>query len=137
MPTSSQRDWVRYDLDVDSSAMPDSEVDDLYVRAEAKYSTNSDAVECFVRVLAIGRLLAGSGKRADYTANQSSEKLSQIFSNLFRLRGVYMDELAKAEGGDLINWGGLRRKPSHVEEFPDDKSSGYGDVNNAFTINLD
>lgn len=121
MATTIQRDRVRGDLDATSTDLPDLEVDDLYLRAEERYATNSAAVEAYVRILAIRRLQAGAAKRVDYTQNESQEKLSQVFAHLQRLRELYESDLddAGAAAGNRVQWGGLRVKPPRIEEYPD------------------
>lgn len=127
MPTQDQRDAVRYDLDTTEDSMPDPEIDALYVRAEAVYPDNSGAVEVSVRLLAINALLIQAAKRADYRANRSEEKLSQIFNNLLLLRKLYRDDLAFSVENQLqgVRYGGLRRVDKRIEEYPSTNNSPY------------
>lgn len=121
MPTQLQRDQLRYDLSADEDTMNDGEIDFLYSRAETKYPNSTDAVEASVRLMAINALLIQASKRNDYTANRSTEKLSQLFSNLLKLRPIFLQDLKDAENDDNpgVRYGQLRRAPSRLEEYPD------------------
>ena len=89
MATEIQRERLRGDLDADDDALTDAEIDDAFARAGEQYGDNSFAVEAAARVLAIQQLLAGAAKRADYAQNASSERRSQVFDHLMRLRAIY------------------------------------------------
>lgn len=118
MATELQRERLRGDLDTDEDALTDAEIDDAFARAEARYGGNAGAVEAAARVGTIQQLLAGAAKRADYAQNESIEKRSQVFEQLMRLRALYEGEL-QAAMQPPAGWGGLRRKPSRIEEYPD------------------
>lgn len=122
MPTDAQRDAVRYDLSASSSVMPDTEIDLLYDRSTALYSGNDEAIEAKVRLLAIRAILISAAKMVDYTQNQSSEKLGQVFDHLYKIRTIFADDLliALSDAGVSVNYGGLRRKPSRIIESPND-----------------
>lgn len=121
--TQDQRDDFRYDLDVSETQVPDSEIDRLFVRAGLRYSENSNAVEAYARILAIDALLTSAARLVDYTQANSSEKLSQMTSALRKKRDDYRDDLVwalnDAEDG-IVSKGGIRRKPTHLQEYPDD-----------------
>jgi hypothetical protein len=117
MPTELQRERLRADLDADESALTDADVDDAFARAEAEYASNTHAVEASVRIVAIHQLLSGAAKRVDSRQNASSEQASQLFDHLLRLRTIYVSALHSALGSG-VQWGGLRRKPTRVEEYP-------------------
>lgn len=121
MPTQEQRDAVRYDLDATEDSMEDSEIDSLFVRAEAKYSSD-EAVEIAVRLMAINNLLLQAAKRTDYTQNRSIEKSSQIFDHLLKIRPLFIAQLKEVlnDNNAGVRFGGLRRKPKRLEEYPDD-----------------
>lgn len=118
MATEIERERLRADLDASSDDLTDAEIDDAFARAGAQYGDNSAAVEAAARVVAIQQLLAGAAKRADYGQNASSEKRSQVFDHLMRLRAIYEANVQAALGGG-VEFGGLRRKPSRIEEYPD------------------
>ncbi len=118
MATDIQRARLRADLDADEDALTDEEIDDIYTRADAQYEDNTSAVEAAARVVAIQQLLAGAAKRADYAQNESSERRSQVFDQLIKLRAVYEADL-QAALDTAAQWGGLRRKPTRIEEYPD------------------
>ena len=98
MATEIQRERLRGDLDADDDALTDAEIDDAFARAEEQYGDNAAAVEAAARVVTIQQLLAGAAKRADYTQNESSERRSQVFDHLMRLRAIYEGGLAGGAG---------------------------------------
>lgn len=112
------RERLRADLDVDEAALSDAELDDAFARAEERYGDNAAAVEASARVVVIQQLLSGAAKRADSTQNESSERQSQVFEHLVRLRAIYLADLQAALNA-VAQFGGLRRKPTRVEEYPD------------------
>ncbi len=116
MPTEIQRERLRADLDADHAALTDAEIDDAFARAEAQYATSA-AVEACARVLCLQQLLAGAAKRADYSQNATSERSSQVFEHLLRLRALYMSALDAALG-TAAQWASLRRREARVEEYP-------------------
>lgn len=118
MATDLQRERLRADLSADDDALSDAEIDDAYTRASDQYGNNTAAVEASARVLVIRQLIAGAAKRADYTQNQSSERRSQVFDHLLALRAIYEGDL-QAALDTTVEWGGLRRKPTRIEEYPD------------------
>lgn len=117
MATQLERERLRGDLDANEDALTDAEIDDVFARAEAQYGGNGAAVEAAARVIAIQQLLAGAAKRADTSQNASSERRSQVFENLMRLRALYTDEVSAALGTP-VQWAGLRRTEARVEEYP-------------------
>lgn len=113
-------DDFRADIGDGAGAFSDAEIDALETRATARYGA-SVAYEG-ARVLALNQLIANAAKFADYTQNDSSEKKSQKFSNLLKLRGIYKAELAEAEedaAGASVRMGKTRKKPSRSKEYPD------------------
>lgn len=121
MATQLQRERLRGDLDANEDALSDAEIDDVFARAEAQYGDyageNVAAVEAQARVIAIQQLLAGAAKRADTSQNASSERRSQVFEHLMRLRRLYTDEVSAALGTP-VQWAGLRRTDARAEEYP-------------------
>ena len=117
MPTELQRERLRADLDADEGVLTDAEIDDAFARAETQYADNSAAVEASARILTIQQLLAGAAKRADYSQNASSERRSQVFEHLLRLRAIYVGEI-NAALGTAVQWAGLRRTEVRIEEYP-------------------
>lgn len=118
MATELERERLRGDLDANEDALTDAEIDDAFARAEAQYAGSADAIAVAARVIALQQLLAGAAKRADYAQNASSERRAQVFEQLMRLRAIYEAELQTALTA-VAQWGGLRRKPSRIEEYPD------------------
>lgn len=121
MATQLQRERLRADLDANEDALTDAEIDDAFARAEEQYGENTSATEAAARVIAIQQLLAAAAKRADYSQNASSERRSQVFEHLLRLRAVYVGEVSAALGipeQPLVAWAQLRRTDLRVEEYP-------------------
>jgi hypothetical protein len=118
MATDLQRERLRADLGADDAALTDAEIEDAFTRAGDQHGDNTFAVEAAARVLILQQLIAGAAKRADYTQNQSSERRSQVFDHLFALRAIYESDL-RAALESAAQWGGLRRKPTRIEEYPD------------------
>jgi hypothetical protein len=121
MATEIQRERLRGDLDADEAALTDAEIDDAFARAVEQHGDGSQAsfaVEAAARVIAIGQLLAGASKRADTSQNESAEKRSQVFDHLLRLRAIYEGDV-KAASDSAVGFGGLRRKPTRIEAYPD------------------
>ena len=118
MATEIQRERLRGDLDADDDALTDAEIDDAFARAVEQQGDNSFAVEAAARVIVIQQLIAGASKRADYAQNESSERRSQVFDHLLRLRAIYEGDL-KAALESAVQFGGLRRAPARSEEYPD------------------
>ena len=119
MAIEIDRERLRGDLGADDDALTDAEIDDAFARATDKYSGNDDAIDAWTRVLTIQQLLASAAKRADATQNQSSERHSQVFDHLMQLRAIYEADLLMALNS-TAQWGGLRKKPTRIEEYPDD-----------------
>ena len=122
MTTQIERERLRADLDADEDALSDAEIDDVFARAAEQYGdgslTSMAAVTAGARVVAIQQLLAGAAKRADCVQNQSSERHAQVFDHLLRLRAIYEADV-RAALESAAQWGGLRRKPTRIEEYPD------------------
>jgi hypothetical protein len=118
MASVIQRERLRGDLDVDEVALSDAEIDDAFARAAERYGDNTGAVEASARVVAIQQLLGGAAKRADTSQNESSQRHSQVFEHLMRLRAIYLADLQEALNA-VAQFGGLHRKPTRIEEYPD------------------
>lgn len=116
-------DDFRADIGDANAAFGDAEIDRLEERAVARWGA-AVAYEG-ARVLAVQQLLANSAKRYDYTANESSEKQSQVFNHLRDMLKLYqadlddvLDDLAEAASAKA-RFGGTRKIPSRRKEYPD------------------
>lgn len=122
MATETQRKRLRSDIGANSASLPDGEVDDIFTEAGESY-TGTAVIKAYTRVIAIRRLLANAAKLTDYTQNASQEKQSQVFKHLKDLLGYWESETATAVSNATTNgaarFGGLRRKPKRLKEFPD------------------
>lgn len=122
MATETQRADLRADLGLadDETVFTDAELDRLYVRSEARY-TATDSIEAYARVLACKQLRAKAANLTDYSQNDTSEKLSQIFANLSKMQLGFETDLAASEIANTpsVRIGALKRKPTRLKDFPD------------------
>lgn len=88
MLTRNQIEDFRADIGDSKCVFTDIEIQRLYERA----GTYAGAV-----LLALDQLLANASKFSDYTANESSEKKSQVFDQLMKLRGVWQMRVSADE----------------------------------------
>ena len=90
--TADQLADMQADLGVsaDESVFTDVDLNRLYTRADGDYST---AV-----VLAIRQLTMNAAKLNDYTAGETSEKKSQIFTNLQTMLAYWEEQAQSATG---------------------------------------
>ena len=121
MATETERARLRSDIGADSTSLPDATADALFVEAGEMY-TEAGPIAAYTRVLAIRRLMANAAKLTDYTQNESQEKQSQVFSQLKQLLTFWQSQLdaaiAAASTVGAARFGGLRRKPKAVREWP-------------------
>ena len=121
MATETKRSRLRDDIGADSTSLPDVAADAIFTEAEETY-TDANSITAYTRVLAIRRLMANAAKLTDYTQNESQEKQSQIFAQLKQLLAFWQSELdsavAAASTIGAARFGGLRRKPKAVKEYP-------------------
>lgn len=123
--TDEQRSDLQGDLGItaDESVFTDTELDRLYTRANSDYNGTI--------VLALRQLLANTAKMADYTAGQSSEKISQIHGNLSKMLAYYEDRVGMEDNQVVI--AGMRSTPPiykelpYGEEHPDEKTRRHDD----------
>jgi hypothetical protein len=122
MATETQRERLREDIGADSTSLPDADADAIFTEAGEAH-TDATAIKAATRVIAIRRLLASSAKLTTYKQNASSENLSDVFKHLRMLLGVWQGELDDAVAGASANgaarFGGIRRKPKKIREYPD------------------
>lgn len=121
MATETQRQRFWHDTGTTSSVFDAEEVDAIFTEAAESYS-DTGSIVAFTRVLGLRRLLASSAKLTTYTQNQSSENASDVFKHLKELLELWQGELATAESSasssTAARFGGLRRKPSRLKEYP-------------------
>lgn len=124
MPTQSQYDRIRKDVQMTADGLPDVEIDDLYTEAESKvFSANTEAVESWVRIKVIRRLVVAAAKEVDYVQGQSAEKLSQRVQNLVKyVLPIFEADFQDAFEADypIAMWGALRRPRTTLVEYPED-----------------
>ena len=121
MATETQRSRLRSDIGADSTSLPDVDADAIFTEAEEVY-TDANSITAYTRVLAIRRMMANAAKLTDYTQNESQEKQSQIFGQLQKLLAFWQGELdtavSAASAIGAARFGGLRRKPKRIKEYP-------------------
>lgn len=121
MATETQRTRLRSDIGATITSLPDDAADDIFTEAEEMY-TDATSITAYTRVLAIRRMMANAAKLTDYTQNESQEKQSQVFAQLKQLLAFWQSELdtavAAASTIGAARFGGLRRKPKMVKEYP-------------------
>lgn len=113
-------DDFRADIGDSNSAFTDEDIDQLETRAIAKYG--ADAAYEGAAYLAVRQLLSNAAKFSDYTANESSEKKSQKFSNLEKLLKIFkadLDEAVEGAAGANVRMGKTVKKPARRKEYPD------------------
>jgi hypothetical protein len=113
-------DDFRGDIGDKNSAFDDPDIDRLETRATARWG--ADVAYEGARVLAVQQLLANTAKFADYTANESSEKKSQIFKNLKDLLDIYkedLDDVIEGVAGASVRMGRGSTIPPRRKEYPD------------------
>lgn len=121
MATATQRERLRADIGADETSLPDADADDIYTEAGERY-TDADSIDAYARVVAIRRLMASAARETDYTAGESSEKASQVFAQLRALLPVWEaalnDAVLSASTSGAARFGGMRRKPKRIREYP-------------------
>jgi hypothetical protein len=122
MATATQRSDLRADFGLadDETVFTNTEVDRLFVRAGERY-TATDSIEAYARVLACKQLRGKAANLTDYTQNETTEKLSQIFANLTKMQHDFEVDLAAAEraGSASVRIGALKKKPTRLKDYPD------------------
>ena len=122
MATPSQLNRLRADIGADATSMPDAEANDIFAEAEETYS-DAASMTAATRVIAIRRLLASSAKLVSYRANNSQESMSDVFEHLRQLLSLWQGELddatSTASSVGAARFGGWRRKPKLIREYPD------------------
>lgn len=122
MATEAQRDRFWKDTGTTENVFDPEEVDDIFTEAGEGYEDTA-ALTAQTRVIGIRRLLANAAKMTTYRQNQSSENLSDVFKHLKELLAFWQDEVTTADGlasGSKARFGGLRRKPARIKEYPNE-----------------
>ncbi len=122
MATATERSRLRRDVGADVSSLEDAAIDAIFVEAGERYTDTATAT-AYTRVLAIQGILASSAKLTSYKQNESSENLSDVFKHLRDLLAIWEaktdDAIAAAAGSSgAARFGGVRRKPATIKEYP-------------------
>ena len=109
--SAEQLSDFRADIGDANNAFSDAEIQRLYVRSGESYE---GAI-----LLAIDQLLGNAVKLTDYTSGQSSEKASQVFTNLLNMRRVWVLRQAEASGSNnQVRISGLMPPPRRPKDKP-------------------
>lgn len=131
MATETQYNRVRKDVAMSITALPNADIEDLYVLALTKpFGANEDAVEAWVRIKVIRWLVVSAAKEVDYVAGQSAEKLSQRVQNLVKyVLPIFMSDFESAIEVQypMAMWGALRNPKTTLVEYPEDMLDHLGD----------
>ena len=121
-PSESDYRNFRADVGDTNEAFDDTEIDDIWVQCEARYSTAA-CIYGYAVVIGIKRLIAQAAKEVSYTEGSASMSLSDRVRNLKILLGVKQEELdelvRESNSSTVAMWGGMRRVPSRSKEYPD------------------
>lgn len=127
MATEPQRQRLRRDvgyLTTDTTSLPDSEVDALFVEAEELF-TDAASIVAATRIYYLQGLLASSAKLASYKQNQTTENISDIFEHVKDLLAYWKSALGEAiltsePGADgVVRAGRPTQRPRRMKEYPD------------------
>ena len=122
MATELDYNRLRRDIGVDDTTLPDEEAEALFVEAGERYADAGTAAS-YTRVLALQGILASAAKLHSYKQNESTENLSDVFKHLKELLAIWeakvSDAVTAAAGSSgAARFGGVRRKPAQVREYP-------------------
>ncbi len=108
--TAEQRADLQADIGIadDESVFTNDELDRLYTRAGEDYNLTV--------VFALRQLLVSAARLTDYTAGQSSEKLSQVREGLKTALDYYENKVSSAGNQVLIK--AMRAVPPIYKEVP-------------------
>jgi len=124
MTTLTENQLARIRADIgDTSATPafiDFEVQDAYDRTESV--TDERIRQSATRGILIRQLIASAAKLNDYTAGATSEKRSQVFSQLQAMYKMYAPAVEVVEGVGVkpIVKAGIRSFPREGRAYPSD-----------------
>lgn len=122
--TSDEKNSLRRQLDADSSALSDAEIDDLWAEAEALYPAHVDnraLIFAAVRLQGWRELMVQASKRVDYKQNQSEEKSSQLLKGMEIMEARFkklFDTLLTSAIKPPVRWGGIRNIPNSWKDKP-------------------
>jgi len=113
---------MRFALQLDATVLTNDLIDLVYGQAEDDYTT-ALTITAYAHVLVIEGLLFGAAKEVDYVQNQTQEKAGQRFDHLWKLYPIWTAKLNDAVAANAplgIQWGGLNKKPTRREEYPNE-----------------
>lgn len=122
MATELDYSRLRRDVGADETSLDDDAAEALFVEAAERY-TDTGTASAYTRVLALQGLLSSAAKLHSYKANESTENLSDVFKHLTQLLAIWEaktdDAITAAAGSSgAARFGGVRRQPAKVREYP-------------------
>jgi hypothetical protein len=117
--TITQLDDLRADLGVDSTVFTDAELNRLWERTSGAANT---AIRYEATLgLAARQLMMSATRLHDYTAGQTSEKLSQVFDHLRKIYELYRPSIEAATGSNRqVAIASYRPVPRQDRDLPAD-----------------
>lgn len=122
MATELDYTRLRRDVGASEATLSDEDAEALFVEAAERY-TDASTAAAYTRVLALQGLISSSARLTTYRQNESTENLSDVFKHLKDLLAIWEgkvnDAITDAAGSSgAARFGGLRRKPAKVREYP-------------------
>lgn len=123
MATELQQQRLRLDLGLDRDDDESLTGDDIDLIFDEVGETYADAtsIHAATRVIALDRLLMQAANEVDHTANNSSERASQRYTNLSKERDKWqarLDDAKRAAGGGAARFGRTTKRPARIREYP-------------------
>jgi len=126
-PTATEISRLRRQLGLDSTQLPDVEIEELYTEADTAYPVGTygrEVIFAAARLQAAKDMMAEAAQRVTYAQGQSRENLSDLLKNMKALIAEYtsgLQELLDAGGFSLppVRWGRTKTIPSVSLENPD------------------
>lgn len=122
--TTEEKASLRRQLDADSSALSDAEIDLMWAEAEALYPAHVDnrpLIFAAVRLQGWRELMVQASKQVDYKQNQSEEKASQRLKNMEAIEARFkksFDTLLADATLPPVKWGGISNIPNKWKDKP-------------------
>lgn len=122
MATELDYSRLRRDIGADETSLNDEDAEALFVESAERY-TDTGTASAYTRVLALQGILASAAKLHSYKQNESTENLSDVFKHLMELLSIWEAKTADAitagaGSSGAARFGGVRRKPAGIREYP-------------------
>jgi hypothetical protein len=116
-PSDYQR--LRANTGDNTESLTDPAAEAIFEQAAEMYGP--EAVYAGARVLRLLELLGGAYKLTSYRQNASAEELSDVFKHLLKGLEIWEGKASAAAhgaSGAAARFGGTRRKPARIKEYP-------------------